>query len=95
MAQARHAAEAVGDFVIIVGVLAGILLCGWQALTWFQLGWWPPISVLDGMQWFGMHWASSPASWPDLYSMLDSIPLAVAIPVIGIVCGALLSLAGD
>lgn len=93
MAQARHAAEAVGGLVIGVGMLAGLLLGGWQALTWLQLGWWPDLSVLHGLQWLGMHWASSPTGWSDLYTMLDSIPLAVALPVIGIVCGALLSLA--
>ena len=62
-----------------VSLAAGLLVFGWQALTWITTSTWKPVTVLNAIGWLHVRWAVSPGSWADLHQMLSHTPLALAL----------------
>jgi hypothetical protein len=46
------------------------------------------VSVLTGLQWLQIRWAVLPQEWRGLHELFGHLPLAVALPAVGLL-GAL------
>lgn len=61
----------------------------WQALNWLQASAWPKLSVATALRWLDARsWARLARGWPELYALLDAIPLSLALAglaVLGVV----------
>jgi len=71
-------------FFVCLG--AGLLVFGWQALTWLTKSTWKPLTVLDALSWLHVRWAVSPGSWAELHQVLANAPLSLALLGVGGVC---------
>lgn len=67
-------------------LVAGLLVLGWQGLTWLTTSTWRPLTVLDVLIWMHIRWAVSPGNWADLHQMLAHAPLSLALIGVGGVC---------
>ena len=83
-------AKAAGGLVLTAGILGGLVVGSWQVWMWFESSVWTDISVVTALQWLGVSWAVSPRSWSDLHPVLNLIPLALALPAIGLVVGGMI-----
>jgi len=70
--------------IIIILMVAPIGILGWQLYHFLRFYTWTSVSVIDGLIWCGVNWASNPKDWMRLYHVFDWTPLALAIPVVGI-----------
>jgi len=77
--------EALSAVFLVTGLVAGIGLVGWQAITWFQSGVWRPISVLAALKSLGIAWALDSTASIAFYNTLDFLPLSVTLAVTGVV----------
>ena len=59
-------------FFVCLG--AGLLVFGWQALTWLTKSTWKPVTVLDALNWLHIRWAVSPGNWWD-WSLVTKVTL--------------------
>jgi hypothetical protein len=71
-------------FFVCLG--AGLLVLGWQALTWLTRSTWKPLTVLDVLNWLHIRWAISPGSWAELHQMLAHAPLSLSLLGVAGVC---------
>src|SRR5262249_47589748 len=71
-------------FFVCLG--AGLLVFGWQALTWLTKSTWKPVTVLDALNWLHIRWAVSPGNWADLHQVLAHAPLSLALLGVAGVC---------
>jgi hypothetical protein len=75
--------------LFIAGVGGGFLVLVNQALGWFKSSIWTSVSVVTGLQWLGVRWATGSQEWRGLHEVLGNVPLAIALPVIGVVAALL------
>ncbi len=71
---------------LIFGIAALASLAGaavaflWQGVTYFQSSAWPKLSVATALRWLDARaWARLAHGSPETYSLLDAIPLSVAL----------------
>ena len=71
-------------FIIFFGLIPffiGLLILGYQSLTWLQHGYWPSFSLLDAITAMAepgevtYQWARIPDSWLGLHKILGLCPL--------------------
>jgi hypothetical protein len=74
--------------LLIGGIGGGFIVLVHQALGWFRTDVWTAVSVLTGLQWLQIRWAVLPQEWHGLHQFLGHLPLAIALPVVGLL-GAL------
>lgn len=77
--------EAMSVLFLIAGLVLGIGMIAWQAITWLESAVWRPVSVLAPLKWLGIPWAVSPTDWFALHKALDFIPLPITLAIIGVV----------
>jgi hypothetical protein len=82
--------EALSVLLLIGGLVAGIGIIGWQAITWLESAVWVPVSVLAALKWLGIPWALAPTDWLALHKALDFIPLSITLVITGIVVAYML-----
>lgn len=73
-----------GLALLIAGLGGGFLVLVYQALGWFKTDVWTPVSVLTGLQWLQIRWAFLPQHWHGLHDFLSTLPLGIALPVVGL-----------
>jgi hypothetical protein len=81
-------AKAAGGLVLTARILGGLVVG--EVWMWFESSVWTDISVVTALQWLGVSWAVSPRSWSELHQVLNLIPLALALPAIGLVVGGMI-----
>lgn len=71
---------------LIAGLVALASLAGaavaflWQGITWFQYEKWTPLSLATALRWLdGRAWARLAHKVPEVYSLLDAVPLSLAL----------------
>ena len=71
---------------LISGIAALACLAGaavaflWQGINWLASSAWPKLSVATALGWLDARsWARLAHSWPEGFSLLDAIPLSVAL----------------
>ena len=84
MLQERRGSSALAAVLFTAGVGGGFLVLVHQALVWFKGSIWPSVSVVTGLQWLGVRWATGPHEWRVLHEVLGNVPLAIALPAIGV-----------
>ena len=89
MLQERRGSSALAAVLFIAGVGGGFLVLVHQALVWFKGSIWPSVSVVTGLQWLGVRWATGPHEWRALHEVLGNVPLAIALPVLGVLTALL------
>ena len=89
MLQERRGSSALAAVLFIAGVGGGFLVLVHQSLGWFKTSIWTSVSVVTGLQWLGVRWATGPHEWRALHEVLGNAPLAITLPVIGVVAALL------
>jgi hypothetical protein len=84
MLQERRGSSALAAALFIAGFGGGFLVLVYQAFGWFKSSIWTSVSVVTGLQWLGVRWATAPQEWRGLHELLGNIPLAVALPALGV-----------
>jgi len=79
----------IGSIVATASVSLGVVILGWQAVTWQQGGTWHGVSLLHLLDWAGLSLtgygeAATLQGSDALFQLLLSLPAFVAVPVIGI-----------
>ena len=69
-----------------VSLGAGLLVLGWQGLTWITTSTWKPVTVLQALDWLHVRWAVSPGSFAELHQLLAHTPLALALMGVAGLC---------
>jgi hypothetical protein len=70
--------------ISLILLVSSLGIFGWQIYHFLRFDAWTSVSVIDGLIWCGVNWASNPKDWMGLYRVFDWTPLALAIPVVGI-----------
>ena len=70
--------------ILLILMASSLGIFGWQIYQFLRHDAWTSVSVIDGLIWCGVNWASNPKDWMGLYRVFDWTPLALAIPVVGI-----------
>ena len=85
----RSASSVYQNTVPTLAFMAGALMGGaivcYQCYTYFRIGVWPPLSVIDGLRWLGLEWSFMPDRWVGAYQLLRAFPLCLATILLG--CG--------
>ena len=73
-----------GLFEVFAGVLglsatAGGIVFVWQIFGFLRFGVWESMSVITMLAYFGSSWAAFPINWLGVHSILNSIPLSLAL----------------
>jgi hypothetical protein len=89
MLQERRGSSALAAVLFIAGLGGGFLVLVHQALAWFKGSMWPSVSVMTGLQWLGVRWATGPQEWRGLHEVLGNVPLAITLPMIGVLAALL------
>jgi hypothetical protein len=89
MLKERSGSSALAAVLFIAGLGGGFLVLVHQALAWFKGSIWPSVSVVTGLQWVGVRWATGPQEWRGLHDVLGNMPLAITLPVIGVLAALL------
>lgn len=89
MLKERRGSSALAAVLFIAGLGSGFLVLVHQAFAWFNGSIWPSVSVVTGLQWLGVRWAIRPQEWRGLHEVLGNVPLALALPVIGVLAALL------
>ena len=89
MLHERRGSSALAALFFIAGLGGGFLVLVHQALVWFKGSIWPSVSVVTGLQWLGVRWATGPQEWRGLHELLGNLPLAITLPVIGVLAALL------
>ena len=89
MLKERSGSSALAAVLLIAGLGGGFLVLVHQALAWFKGSIWPSVSVVTGLQWVGVRWATGPQEWRGLHEVLGNMPLAITLPVIGVLAALL------
>ena len=89
MLQERRGSSALAALLFVAGAGGGFLVFVHQALGWFKSSIWTSVSVVTGLQWLGVRWAIGPQEWRGVHEVLGNVPLAIALPVIGVVAALL------
>ena len=84
MLQERRGSSALAAVFFVAGLSGGFLVLVHQALGWFMSSIWTSVSVVTGLQWLGVRWAIGPQEWRGVHEVLSNVPLAVTLPVIGV-----------
>jgi len=67
-------------FICIAMSTVGIVI--WQIYYYLKNDVWYSISVIKGMQYFNVQWASNPTDWQGLWRVLDFMPLSLSIFIV-------------
>jgi hypothetical protein len=70
--------------LLLAGLGGGLLIFVLQAVRWFQSEMWTPVSVLTALQWLRVRWAFGPNDAYRVREVLDTVPLAMALAVAGV-----------
>jgi hypothetical protein len=89
MLKERRGSSALAAVLFIAGVGGGFLVLVHQALAWFKGSIWTSVSVVTGLQWLGVRWMTVPQEWRGLHEVLGNVPLAITLPVIGVLAALL------
>ena len=89
MLHERRGSSALAAVFFIAGVGGGFLVLIHQALGWFKSSVWISVSVVTGLRWLGVRWATGPQEWRGLHEVLGNVPLAITLPVIGVLAALL------
>jgi hypothetical protein len=89
MLKERRGSSALAAVLFIAGLGGGFLVFVHQALGWFKSSVWTSVSVVTGLQWLGVRWATGPQEWRWLHELLGNVPLAITLPVIGVLAALL------
>lgn len=89
--------DSIGQGFAFAGLGGGAALLSWQIYTWLKTGEWPPISTPDGLfiAWAFLfadgsaaphfvQWLIAPETWIGVHKILDAIPAALTLFLVGI-----------
>jgi len=70
----------VAGLAALAGLAGAAVAFLWQGIRWLQFETWTHLSLATALRWVdGRAWAHLAARWPDVYSVLDAIPLSLAL----------------
>ena len=70
----------IAGLVALAGLAGAAVAFLWQGIRWLQFETWTHLSLATALRWAdGRAWAHLAARWPQAYSVLDAIPLSLAI----------------
>ncbi len=66
------------------GLLAGVATLAYQVYIWMRFAVWQSFSVITMLQWGDLPWALNPRDWLGWHKALDTFPMALAFPLLGV-----------
>jgi len=69
----------IGGVTALASIAGAAIAFLWQALMWLQASAWPKLSVMTALKWLNVPWVKLARHWPEAYTLLDAIPLALAL----------------
>jgi len=70
----------IAGLVALAGLGGAAVAFLWQGITWLQYEKWTPLSLATALRWLdGRAWARLAHKAPEVYSLLDAIPLSLAL----------------
>jgi hypothetical protein len=75
----------VAGLAALAGLAGAAITLLWQGIRWLQYETWTHLSLATALRWIdGRAWAHLAARWPDVYSVLDAIPLSLALLAVAV-----------
>jgi len=75
----------VAGLAALAGLAGAAVAFLWQGIRWLQYETWTHLSLATALRWAdGRAWARLAARWPDVYAVLDAIPLTLALLAIAV-----------
>jgi len=73
--------------VLVIGIVAPLLILGWQSFTFMQTGDWQPFSILSMMDILDVQstWVASPNSWLGVHIIFDYLHGGLGLMLIALV----------
>jgi hypothetical protein len=70
----------IGGVTALASIAGAAVAFLWQGINWLQSSAWPKLSVATALRWLDARsWARLAHTWPEAYTLLDSIPLSLAL----------------
>jgi hypothetical protein len=76
-----------GGILFVGGFVGAIAVLFFQVFVFLQYGHWLPISVVTGLRWLGVEWASNPTTWLGVHKVFDFLPLSVFSVLVAVISG--------
>ena len=75
----------VAALITVVSFFGGFCILLWQVYGYLRQEVWQPVSTIDALRYVNMKWAIAPTDWLGLYRVLEWMPLALLLPITGVV----------
>ena len=72
----------IAAFIFWLGILALLVVIGWQTATYLKGGIWPSLSDIDGLKFLELEWAYSPQDWLWPHNVVGHLNLGLGICII-------------
>ena len=70
----------IGGVTALASIAGAAVAFLWQGITWLQSSAWPKLGVATALRWLDARsWARLAHTWPEGYTLLDSIPLSLGL----------------
>jgi hypothetical protein len=75
----------IGGLGALASIAGAAVTFLWQGITWLQSSTWTKLSLATALRWLDARsWVRLVRDWPEVYGLLDAIPLSLALLGLGV-----------